>query len=137
MTRYPTKTHYSPHFTRAELDCKCGRHGNGPRKHSRIVRFRLRKLAKNLERLRAHYGKPIKILSGYRCPAHNAEVHGASQSQHMQAKAADIASTKATQPKLIDAALKVPAFKNGGIGTYPSGAFHVDRRGWLARWTSY
>lgn len=135
--RFPNRTHYSRHFSRAELDCHCHRHGDGPKKHGYRVRRRLRRLAVNLERMRRAYGRPIAIRSGYRCPAHNAFVKGASQSQHMQARAADVVSTKATQRALKVAANSVRAFRNGGIGTYPDGSLHVDYRPWYARWTSY
>jgi uncharacterized protein YcbK (DUF882 family) len=44
----------------------------------------------SLELLRAIHGRPIRIVSGYRCPVHNAEVAGAPDSQHMYGAAADI-----------------------------------------------
>ena len=43
-----------------------------------------------LEPLRAYAGKPIVISSGYRCPALNRAVGGASQSQHLRGEAADL-----------------------------------------------
>ena len=43
-----------------------------------------------LEPLRAFTGKPIVISSGYRCPALNRAVGGASQSQHLRGEAADL-----------------------------------------------
>ena len=43
-----------------------------------------------LDPLRAQYGKPIKVNSGYRCPLKNKAVGGASQSQHIAGEAADI-----------------------------------------------
>ena len=43
-----------------------------------------------LEPLRAFAGKPIVISSGYRCPALNGAVGGASQSQHLRGEAADL-----------------------------------------------
>lgn len=43
-----------------------------------------------LEPLRAFAGKPIVISSGYRCPALNRAVGGASQSQHLRGEAADL-----------------------------------------------
>jgi len=48
-------------------------------------------------RLRSDYGQPITVMSGFRCPAHNAEItatYGASRaSLHMQGIAGDIAAT--------------------------------------------
>lgn len=43
-----------------------------------------------LESIRAYFGKPITILSGYRCPAVNKLVGGAPDSQHLRGEAADI-----------------------------------------------
>ena len=43
-----------------------------------------------LEPLRAHFGKPIKIMSGFRCPELNRAVGGAPKSQHLFGQAADI-----------------------------------------------
>ena len=43
-----------------------------------------------LEPIRAHFGKPIKIKSGYRCPALNKAVGGSANSQHLLGEAADI-----------------------------------------------
>ena len=36
-----------------------------------------------LDPVRAKFGKPIKVNSGYRCKKHNAEVGGSPRSQHM------------------------------------------------------
>ena len=45
-----------------------------------------------LEPLRMDYGRPIRIGSGYRCPELNKAIGGATSSQHMSGKAADITS---------------------------------------------
>ena len=51
----------------------------------------LKALCENvLELLREWYGKPIVISSGYRCPALNRAVGGATTSQHMKGEACDI-----------------------------------------------
>jgi uncharacterized protein YcbK (DUF882 family) len=47
-------------------------------------------LAKNLQVLRDTLKKPVTINSGYRSPDYNKKVGGASKSQHLVAKAADI-----------------------------------------------
>jgi hypothetical protein len=43
-----------------------------------------------LEPLREAMGEPIKIGSGYRCPALNRAVGGVANSQHMKGQAADL-----------------------------------------------
>jgi hypothetical protein len=45
---------------------------------------------KVLEPLREHFGKPIKIISGFRSPELNRQVGGAPTSQHLRGEAADI-----------------------------------------------
>lgn len=45
-----------------------------------------------LEPLRVHYGRPIIITSGYRCPKLNRAVGGSSTSQHAIGQAVDIRS---------------------------------------------
>ena len=47
-------------------------------------------LAENLQVLRDHIKKPIRVISGYRHPEYNRKIGGAKKSQHMFAKAADI-----------------------------------------------
>ena len=42
-----------------------------------------------LEPIRLHFGAPVVIHSGYRCPALNAAIGGAKSSQHMRGEAAD------------------------------------------------
>lgn len=43
-----------------------------------------------LDPLRERYGRPIYVISGYRCPKLNNLVNGAPNSQHMRGEAADI-----------------------------------------------
>lgn len=45
---------------------------------------------KVLDPLRAAYGQPIRVSSGYRCPALNTAVGGAATSVHMNGYAADL-----------------------------------------------
>ena len=45
---------------------------------------------KVLEPLRQHFGKPIKINSGFRCKALNETVGGAKNSYHTKGRAVDI-----------------------------------------------
>ena len=43
-----------------------------------------------LDPIREHWGLPIRVTSGYRCPELNEEVGGVEDSWHMQGCAADI-----------------------------------------------
>ena len=43
-----------------------------------------------LEPLRAHFGKPVIVSSGYRAPAVNSAVGGSATSQHVKGEASDI-----------------------------------------------
>ena len=52
----------------------------------------LSKLKDLLNTIRAAYGKPITVNSGYRCPKLNQYVGGVANSQHLHGQAADITS---------------------------------------------
>lgn len=54
-----------------------------------------------LDPLRAWYGKPLTVSSGYRCPALNKAVKGSATSQHMSGQAADIDTGDRQQNKLL------------------------------------
>jgi len=93
-------------------------------------------LADNLQVLREHLGKPIRVISGYRSPKYNRKIGGARRSQHMLAKAADIkvagmspADVKAAIVSLIKDGSMAP----GGVGLYTTFT-HYDVRGRNARW---
>ena len=43
-----------------------------------------------LDPIREHWGLPIRVTSGYRCPELNDEVNGVEESYHMDGCAADI-----------------------------------------------
>lgn len=93
------------------------------------------RLANALQELRDILGKPIKILSGYRCIKNNAESGGGKNSQHLYGKAADITAPGVALKALYEASLMVEAFEKGGIGYYPDNSFiHVDVRLGRARW---
>jgi uncharacterized protein YcbK (DUF882 family) len=79
----------SPHFKLREFECRCC----GAVKLSRG-------LLGMLEALRAEFGMPLVITSGYRCPGHNRSVRGASGSLHLLGRAADIRAGAADQAAL-------------------------------------
>lgn len=94
------------------------------------------RLADQLQVLRDHLGIPIHINSGYRTRAYNTAVQGAPKSQHLEAKAADITTTKYTPKqlaKIVEGLIKSGKMKIGGLGIYPS-FIHVDIRPERARW---
>jgi len=111
----------APNFKLREFECKhCGTVKIDP------------ELVRRLQVMRDEIGKPIIINSGYRCPEHNRAVGGASGSQHLYGRAADIVCPGLTTAQLYKVAEK--HFEDGGLGRY-AGYVHVDTRGTKARWT--
>lgn len=114
----------SEHFSEEEFMCHCGcgeKHINP-------------KLITLLERIRSAFGKPITIMSGRRCKAHNTKVKGAKDSQHLLGNAADI-KVKDVPPKEVQEYL-MKHFDNDcrGLGRYKTFT-HIDvRDGKIARW---
>lgn len=114
------------HFKRSEFGCKCGKYCNG---------FPIEpdeQLVKLLERIRKHFGVPVTINSGIRCKTHNANVGGATASQHLKGTAADIA-VKGIAPKTVAAYVETLLPNTGGIGIYNT-FVHVDVRKTKSRW---
>lgn len=114
-----------PHFSPKELSCKCNKHCKGEYYHDP-------KFMDMLERFRVILGAPVVINSGRRCPKHNVEAGGASQSQHMLAIAVDIKIEPHTRKDLWNAAAKV-GFTENGMG-FGSSFLHLDNRGHRSRW---
>lgn len=72
------------YFTREEFRCKCGgKYCNGfpAEPQEGMVRA--------IDNVREHFGKAFTPNSGVRCPTHNANVGGASNSRHLYGKAVD------------------------------------------------
>lgn len=92
-------------------------------------------LVATLQKIRDHFGVAITINSGYRCPAHNKKVGGASASQHVKGKAADIV-VKGVKP--AEVAKYAESIGVKGIGLYETdsdGYFvHVDTRANKSFW---
>ena len=113
----------SEHFNAVEFACNhCGEiHPDGVNKE----------LVALLEKLRGHFGVPVAVNSGYRCPTHNANVGGAKASQHLLGKAADVV-VKGVSPNDVYAWAD-KANPNGGVGKYNTFT-HIDVRNGKARW---
>lgn len=83
---------------------------------------RLVNLCENLEKIRRLTGQSMTILSGYRTPAWNRHVKGATNSQHVQGRAADIRLSGMSTEDLYSAMIHLVEQKvifEGGIGYYP------------------
>ena len=87
------------------------------------------KLLTGLETLRYRLGdKALIINSGYRSPSHNKKVGGASGSQHLYGKAADIV-VRGVKPSVV---YKEADKMFNGVGKYNTFT-HVDTRSYKAR----
>ena len=116
------------YFKRAEFRCTCGRCGGFPVEPQESI-------ARSVDEIRYRLGIPISIVddggSGVRCAAHNAEVGGVVNSQHLYGLAADLHS--AASPAEMYAVAEDVMGHTGGIGLYSWG-IHVDTRPGYARW---
>ena len=94
-------------------------------------------VATNVEVLRfAMGGIAIHVNSFFRTEAYNKLIGGASQSQHLLAKAMDIWITgfePITVFAIIEALIRTGRMKQGGLGLYDT-FVHYDDRGFLRRW---
>ena len=100
------------------------------------VLLEVTRLANELQHIRDFIHKPMNLTNAYRCPEHNKEVGGVSNSQHLLGKAADI-QIEELEPsevyKTIDNLTDHGHIVQGGLGKY--NAFtHYDIRGTKARW---
>lgn len=101
------------------------------------------KLVTILQTIRDHFGKAVKITSGYRTVAYNKRktVGGATYSQHIYGRAADI-QVSGTDVESVAAYAETLLSGTGGIGRYPKksgrakGWVHIDTRTTKSRWTS-
>lgn len=116
----------SEHFSRSEFACHCGCGfglGNGD-VSAELVRI--------LELTRARFDTPLTVLSGCRCRNHNRRVGGATSSQHLHGRAADI-RVQGVAPKVV-ADWLCERYPDGfGIGRYPTWT-HIDVRPRKTRW---
>lgn len=85
-----------------------------------------------LQKIRAHFGKPVTITSAYRTPAHNAKIGGVANSQHLFGAAADI-KVKNVSPLRVAQYAEQILINKGGIGVYET-FVHIDVRPTKSRW---
>lgn len=84
------------------------------------------------EKVQTAFGQQFKIISGYRDPGHNAEVGGATKSQHIDRRAIDIDVSKLSEADRIRLIETASAFGFTGVGVYDN-TLHLDtgeRRAW-------
>ena len=105
-------------FSFAEFACSCGQ-------CSFVDGYQIdRKLVRDLQAIRDHLGKAIKINSGLRCDSHNRSVGGVSGSYHLTGRAADIHCTSSIDRRII-----VKMALNLGLTTgIADTLIHVDNR---------
>ena len=84
------------YFRREEMRCKCGgRYCNGfPAEPQEL----LMELA---DRVRKHFGVPVHVVSGLRCPIWNALQGGVANSQHQYGEALDCCADGVTADQLL------------------------------------
>lgn len=120
-------TAMSDFFGSTEMDC----HGNGCCGETIVNET----LIKYLTQIRQHFGKPITITSGYRCPVHNRNVGGATGSRHGKGDAADIV-VAGVSPRIVTQYAESIGIL--GIGLYETkndGHFvHIDTRDYKSFW---
>ena len=130
----------SPSLTWAELACHDSARTPYP---IRWRESRARRLATVFEAIRHACGDhPLRVLSGYRTPAHNRTVGGARHSQHVQGRAIDLAPPRGWTVTGFHAVVRAVAREDsriGAVGYYRWGV-HVDirsrRAGRLVAWSA-
>ena len=85
-----------------------------------------------LQKIRSHFGKPITITSAYRTPTRNKACGGATYSQHLYGRAADV-KISGVSPARVAAYAETILKNKGGIGIYAMFT-HIDIREKKARW---
>lgn len=114
-------TKLSNSFNVSEFAC----HGNGCCTTVTIDE----KLVVYLQKIRDHFGKPITVTSGYRCPVHNRNVGGATGSRHAKGQAADIVVHGVAPAKVAAYAESIGVKGIGLYETVKDGYFtHIDTR---------
>lgn len=112
----------APHFARHEFACRCGCGFDTIDAATLAI----------LEQVRTHFGAPVIVTSAARCPDHNRKVGGASNSQHLYGRAADI-KVRGTEPEVVRDYI-ARHYPDASLGLY-STFTHVDTRSnGPARW---
>lgn len=117
----------SDNFKSTEFDC----HGSGCCTNTLIDD----KLVEYVQKIRNHFGKPITVTSGYRCPTHNKRIGGATGSRHSKGQAADIVVKDIAPREVAKYAESIGILGIGLYETSSDGHFvHVDTRDYKSFW---
>jgi uncharacterized protein YcbK (DUF882 family) len=117
-------------FSLSEFDCK-----DGTELPTALLPNVL-DLADNLQVLRDYLGVPVKINSAYRTLEYNRKIGGATKSQHLLGKAADIVVESKSPEEvanIIKYLISEGKMVQGGLKAYKTFT-HYDIRGYKARW---
>ncbi len=108
---------HSEHFSEKELMCQCGC-GRADMDPTFLER---------LEALREQFGKPMKVTSAFRCPAHNRKVSSTGEDgPHTTGRAVDILIQGFDAFRLVKIALAL-GFTGLGVKQKSTGRFlHLD-----------
>ena len=116
------------YFSKKEFRCQCnGRYCNG---YPADIDM---KMVKYADEIRRRIGKPLGVNSGLRCPTHNKNVGGVSNSQHVYGTAVDLGKPSGVTPAEMAAVAEKVMGNTGGIGVYSWG-IHIDTRKTKSRW---
>ena len=124
--RWPDWERVSAHLWWSELGCHDGTPYPKGWAHRAIV------LATEFEALRAMAGhQPLRVLSAYRTPMHNAKVGGARWSQHLYGRALDLKRPETHDPEdwwqMAMTVARQPGSQIRGLGKYRT-FVHLDIR---------
>jgi hypothetical protein len=89
-------------------------------------------VARELQKIREYFNKPVIVTSGFRIKAYNDIIGGAKESQHLYGNAADIQIRGIKTLDIMQAARSITKFKGYG---YSFNFLHVDLRDKPAYWT--
>lgn len=92
----------SDHFTLAEMTFSqtAARRGIDNSPSPAIIAALRQTCVHLLEPIRAHFGRPVMVTSGYRSPALNRAIGGVPESQHCQGEATDIVIQGVDNPRI-------------------------------------
>lgn len=122
-----TATKLSSNFKSTEFDC----HGSGCCLTTQIDE----KLVEYVQKIRDHFGKPVNVSSGYRCPTHNKNIGGATGSRHSKGQAVDIYINGVAPAEIAKYAESIGILGIGLYETNSDGFFvHVDTRTTKSFW---